>query len=183
MKSLDLKLGDKIQIEEIPPLPVLQSVTLSISCVTDYSDVLLKETDFAGIFLMYHKNKAISLTSRILLSLFFSVLQADVTDCSPDQGILSKETKIIVNMKKENRLETHVVQLEQTNNILSSIKYTLHMRSVSSKLLITNGIIVCGDIGIGKTTVLHNIVNELNRLYPDSAVFVSWNDLSTLEWK
>ena len=86
-------------------------------------------------------------------------------------------------MKKENRLESHVVQLKQTNEILSSIKYTLHMRSVSSKLLITNGIIVCGDIGIGKTTVLHNIVNELNRLYPDSAVYVSWNDMSTLEWK
>lgn len=183
MKSLDLKLGDKIQIEEIPPLPVLQSVTMSVSCLTDYLDVLLEETFFTKIFLMYHANKAISPTSRILLSCLFSVLQADVTDCSPDQGILSEETKIIVNMKKENRLESHVVQLEQTNNILSSIKYTLHMRSVSSKLLITNGIIVCGDIGIGKTTVLHNIVNELNRLYPDSAVYVSWNDMSTLEWK
>ena len=93
MKSLDLKLGDKIQIEEIPPLPVLQSVTMSVSCLTDYLDVLLEETFFTKILLMYHANKAISPTSRILLSCLFSVLQADVTDCSPDQGILSEETK------------------------------------------------------------------------------------------
>ena len=183
MKSLDLKLGDKIHIEEIPPLPVLQSVTLSVSCFKDLSDVQLHETVVTGILRMYHANKAITSTSRILLSCLFSVLQADVTDCSPDQGILSEETKIILDLKNEERVPSHAAQLKQASNILLSIKYTLNMKSVSSKLLFTNGVIVCGGTGSGKTTILHNTVDELNRLSPDSAVYVSSNNLPSLEWK
>lgn len=182
MKSVDLKVGDRIQIGESPSSPLLQSVTLSISCNKALSEQCVDETSISILLRLFYENKSILLNSCILLPCQNSFLLADVVNCFPQQGIFSKETKIVIDKKDERRAGSRIENSEQMKNILSLLKYAMDMKLNNSPLLI-NGIIVYGEKGNGKSTVLHSIVNELNCYSPDSSVFVSSNDISQFKWK
>lgn len=185
MKSLGIKLGDKAQIREVPSLQLLQSVTLRVSCVKEYSEVMLDKQSLSMILRVYHNNKAILSNSILFLPCLYSLFLAEVIACSPQQGVLSEGTKVFLEMadEKERGEDKHKTQLQIAKRIGTSIKYILDWKSMSSKLLDVNGIIVCGEKGTGKSSVLHYIVDELNRLNVDSSAFVSSKDLADFKWK
>ena len=185
MKSLGIKLGDKAQIREVPSLQLLQSVTLRVSCVKEYSEVMLDKQSLSMILRVYHNKNAILSNSILFLPCLYSLFLAEVIACSPQQGVLSEGTKVFLEMadEKERGEDKHKTQLQIAKRIGTSIKYILDWKSMSSKLLDVNGIIVCGEKGTGKSSVLHYIVDELNRLHVDSSAFVSSKDLADFKWK
>ena len=185
MKSLGIKLGDKAQIREVPSLQLLQSVTLRVSCVKEYSEVMLDKQSLSMILRVYHNKNAILSNSILFLPCLYSLFLAEVIACSPQQGVLSEGTKVFLEMadEKERGEDKHKTQLQIAKRIGTSIKYVLDWKSMSSKLLDVNGIIVCGEKGTGKSSVLHYIVDELNRLHVDSSAFVSSKDLADFKWK
>ena len=151
-------------------------ITLSVSNCVGYDVADPHSYSLSTLLTMYYNNKSISRESRILLPLPGTFLQCDVMDCSPECGVLTKETEVHFSYPENEPIFTRHYSKE-VHHLIDAILYTLGLKPIGNKFMQIHGAIVCGGSGSGKTTVLKEIVKIVNSFVPHSAVFASASDI------